>query len=61
MALPLFRAQQRGGLEEADLVLRAILTAFRQVLLLTGCRAPIALRQAKKVITGELKDWVSAL
>jgi isopentenyl-diphosphate delta-isomerase len=61
MALPLFRAQQAGGLQGAEQALGVILTALRQVLVLTGSRTCAELRQKPRVVTGELKDWLSAL
>jgi isopentenyl-diphosphate delta-isomerase len=61
MALPLFRAQQAGGLEGAEAALRVILTGLRQALVLTGSRSCAELRQRPRVVTGELKDWLAAL
>ncbi len=61
MALPLFRAQQTGGLQGAEQALGVILTALRQALVLTGSRSCAELRQKPRVVTGELKDWLSAL
>jgi isopentenyl-diphosphate delta-isomerase len=61
MALPLFRAQQAGGYAGAERALQVVLTALRHALLLTGSRNAAELRQKKKVITGDLKEWVSGL
>jgi isopentenyl-diphosphate delta-isomerase len=61
MALPLFRAQQTGGVEGAEAALRLILAGLRQALVLTGSRSCAELRQRPRVITGELKDWLTAL
>jgi isopentenyl-diphosphate delta-isomerase len=61
MALPLFRAQQAGGLEGADAALRLILEGLRQTLVLTGSRSCAELRKRPLVLTGELKDWLAAL
>jgi len=61
MALPLFRAQQTGGLEGAEAALGVILAGLRQVLVLTGSRSCADLRQRPRVVTGELKDWLAAL
>jgi isopentenyl-diphosphate delta-isomerase len=61
MALPLFRAQQAGGYAGAERALEAVVTALRHALLLTGSRTVQQLQLQKKVITGELKEWVSAL
>jgi isopentenyl-diphosphate Delta-isomerase len=61
MALPLFRAQQAGGLEGAERELEFILTGLRQALVLTGSRSLTELRQRPRVLTGALKDWLAAL
>ena len=61
MALPLFRAQQQSGLEGAERGLRVIRTGLEQALLLTGSQTPAALRDAPKVLTGALKDWLAVL
>ncbi len=61
MALPLFRAQQVGGVAGAERALAVVTTALRQVLALTGSRDVAELRRRPRVITGELKDWLSAL
>ena len=60
-ALPIFRAQQAGGLEGADAALRVILEGLRQALVLTGSRSSAELRRRPLVLTGELKDWLAAL
>ncbi len=61
MALPLFRAQQTGGIDGAEAVLGVILAGLRQALVLTGSRSCADLRQRPRVVTGELKDWLAAL
>jgi isopentenyl-diphosphate delta-isomerase len=61
MALPLFRAQQLGGLPAAEQALEVVITALRQALLLTGSRTVAQMQSASKVITGDLKDWLAAL
>ncbi|MBJ6762001.1 type 2 isopentenyl-diphosphate Delta-isomerase [Myxococcaceae bacterium JPH2] len=61
LALPLFRAQQAGGLEGAEEALQVILAGLRQALVLTGSRSCAELRQRPRVIFGELKDWMAAL
>jgi isopentenyl-diphosphate delta-isomerase len=61
MALPLFRAQQTGGLAGAEAALEVILAGLRQALVLTGSRSCAELRQRPRVVTGELKDWLAAL
>lgn len=60
-ALPIFRALQSGGPAKADEALEALVSGVRQALILTGSRSPARLREKRKVITGELKDWVAAL
>ena len=61
MALPLFRAQQQGGVEGAKTALETVLTGLRQAMLLTGSKSPSDLRTLPKIITGELKDWLAGL
>lgn len=61
LALPLFRAQQQGGVEAASQLMEALVRGLSQALLLTGSRDLAALRQAPRVLTGELKDWLAAL
>ena len=61
MALPLFRAQQAGGLEGAEQALAVLLAGLRQALVLTGSRNCGELRQKPRIILGELKDWLAAL
>lgn len=61
MALPLFRAQQQGGRPGAERALEVIVSALKQALMLTGSRTPADLRQRPRIVTGELKDWLSGL
>jgi isopentenyl-diphosphate delta-isomerase len=61
MALPLFKAQQEGGLQGAEQALTVILTGLRQALVLTGSRNCGELRHKPRVIMGQLKDWLAAL
>jgi isopentenyl-diphosphate delta-isomerase len=61
MALPFFRAQQAGGRKEIMLLLESITAAFTYTLVLTGSKTPRQLRDCPKVITGALKEWMSAL
>ncbi len=61
IALPLFRAQQAGGLEAAEDALEVILSGLTQALLLTGSRTVAELRKRSKIVTGQLKDWLAAL
>lgn len=61
IALPLFRAQQSGGLEGAEAALEVILKGLTQAFLLTGSRTVSELRERPKVVVGQLKDWLAAL
>ena len=61
LALPLFRAQQAGGFEAAELALREVLQGLAQAMLLTGSRKVSDLRAGLRVITGQLKEWIAAL
>jgi len=61
MALPLFRAQQEGGMEGAEAALEVILKGMTHAFLLTGSRTVSELRERPKVIAGQLKEWLAAL
>jgi len=61
MALPLFRAQQRGGRDGVREALEVVLQSLRRAVLLAGAGTPQELRQRTVVVTGELKDWLQAL
>lgn len=61
MALPLFRAHQEGGVPAVRTALQTVITALQQALALTGSRSVAELRRQPRVVTGELKDWLSAL
>ena len=61
MALPLFRAQQSGGLQGAEQALSVILVGLRQALVLTGSRNCGELRGKPRILLGDLKDWLAAL
>ncbi len=61
MALPLFRAQQQGGVAAVKRAVEVIVTTLSHALVLCGSRTPAELRKRPKIITGELKDWLAAL
>lgn len=61
MALPLFRAQQQGGVAQVRLALQVVINALKQAFALTGSRSIAELRSKPRVVTGELKDWLKAL
>jgi isopentenyl-diphosphate delta-isomerase len=61
VALPVFRALQSGGLEKANQALEVLIAGLTHALMLTGSRTPARLREKRKVITGDLKDWMAAL
>jgi isopentenyl-diphosphate delta-isomerase len=61
VALPVFRALQSGGPEKANQALEVLIAGLMQALVLTGSRSPARLREKRKVITGDLKDWMAAL
>lgn len=61
MALPLFRAHQAGGLDGARRAMGVVLAGLKQAMLLSGSRNAAELKTQPRVITGELKDWLSAL
>jgi isopentenyl-diphosphate delta-isomerase len=61
MALPLFRAQQIGGVEGAERALTVILTSLRQAFVLTGSASCAELQRKPRIIGGQLKDWLATL
>lgn len=61
MALPLFRAQQKGGVAAVREALQVVITGLTQALLLTGSRSAAELRAKPRVITGDLKTWLEAV
>jgi isopentenyl-diphosphate Delta-isomerase len=61
MALPLFRAQQSGGVAGADAAVRTVVAGLRQALLLTSSRTVADLRRSPRVVTAPLKDWMESL
>lgn len=61
MALPLFRAQQEGGVPAAKVALETIQTTLRHALVLTGSKSIREFQSKPKVVVGELKDWLSGL
>lgn len=61
MALPLFRAQQTGGVAGARAALQTVITALRHALVLTGSRDTSEFQRKPKVVVGELKDWLAGL
>lgn len=52
------KAHRAGGQKAAGEYLDGVLATLRAVMLLTGCRTPSALRNAPRVITGPLRDWL---
>ncbi len=61
MALPIFRAHQAGGVEGARRAIGVVLAGLKQAMLLSGSRNAAELKTQPRVITGELKEWLSAL
>jgi isopentenyl-diphosphate delta-isomerase len=61
MALPLFRAQQTGGMAGAQRALERVKLGLQRALLLTGSRTLAEAKAKPAVLTGELKDWLLAL
>ncbi len=60
MALPVFRAQQRGGVAEAVAEVTHLIEGLARTMLLTGSRTVEELQSKPKVVTGPLKDWLGA-
>jgi isopentenyl-diphosphate delta-isomerase len=61
MALPLFRAQQEGGVAQVRKSLETILTTLKHALVLTGSKDTQEFQSKPKVLVAELKDWLAAL
>lgn len=61
MALPFFKAQQAAGLPGVETAVETVLTGLRHALLLTGSRKVSELRERPRVVTGELKDWLTSV
>jgi isopentenyl-diphosphate delta-isomerase len=61
MALPMFKAQQMGGVEGVKKAIGVVVRGLTQALMLTGASSPAELKKKQKVILGELKEWLSAM
>ncbi len=61
MALPIFQAQQRGGLPEIRKVMTAVTTALSTAMVLTGSRTVNDLRKRAVVLGDRLIRWNAAL
>ena len=61
MALPLFRAQQEGGVAGVRAALETILTTLRHAWVLTGSKDVKEFQSRPKVVVGELRDWLTGL
>jgi isopentenyl-diphosphate delta-isomerase len=61
LAQPILRAQREGGQSGVEAALAQIIEGVRAATFLTGCLRPRDLATAKKVITGELAQWLAQL
>ncbi|MBL8950978.1 MAG: alpha-hydroxy-acid oxidizing protein, partial [Myxococcaceae bacterium] len=61
MALPMFRAQQTGGVEGVKKAIGVVVRGIQQTMLLTGSPNAAELKKKPKVLVGELKEWLSAV
>jgi isopentenyl-diphosphate delta-isomerase len=59
LAAPVLRAHHAGGHEGVVAFLEQIVSGLRAAMLLTGSRTVADLKRAPRVITGELRDWLS--
>ncbi len=56
-ALPILRALDKGGVEEAGRWLDGLITGLKRAMVLTGCPDLKTLREAPAVISGPLLEW----
>ncbi len=61
MALPMFRAQQQGGVEGVKKAIGVVVRGIQQTMLLTGSANAAELKKKPRVVVGELKEWLSAV
>lgn len=61
IARPTLKALREGGAEGVERYLDAVEAELRAVMLLTGSRDVKALRQAPRVLVGELERWIAQL
>jgi isopentenyl-diphosphate delta-isomerase len=61
VALPVFRAFQRDGLSGAKEAIQEIIAGLKLAMVLTSSRTIEELRARPAVLTGEMKEWLSAL
>ena len=60
IAAAVLKAHKAGGYEGAKTFLQQVVHSVRAHMLLTGCRTVAELRQAPKIVTGELAHWMPA-
>ncbi|MBK7863343.1 MAG: type 2 isopentenyl-diphosphate Delta-isomerase [Archangiaceae bacterium] len=61
MALPMFKAQQTGGVEAVKKAIDVVVRATTQALMLCGASSAAELKKKPRVVVGELKEWLSAV
>jgi isopentenyl-diphosphate delta-isomerase len=61
IARPLLKALMAGGATAAGEAIDAIVRELRAVMVLTGSRDRLALGRARKVVIGELAQWIAQL
>jgi isopentenyl-diphosphate delta-isomerase len=61
IARPLLKALMAGGPTAAREAIDGVVRELRAVMLLTGSRDLLALGQAKRVVVGELAQWIAQL
>jgi isopentenyl-diphosphate delta-isomerase len=59
IARPVLKALKAGGRAGAEAFLDGVEQELRAIMLLTGSATVAALRQAPRVVVGELRDWLA--
>jgi isopentenyl-diphosphate delta-isomerase len=58
LAAPCLRAHRDGGYDGVVALLQSVIASLRAIVFLTGCRTPLELRRAPKVLGPTLRAWL---